>query len=191
MISTFTAFFDADVFYGVHLCSLIMELAQRGLFRARWSEDVQKEWMNALHRANPDVPFDKIEKRRRDMDASVPDCLVKGYEGLIAGLNLPDENDRHVLAAAIQGKASVIVTFNLSDFPNERLAPHGMHAKHPDDFLLDLSDIAPAAFLDAVLADLGHYKKPPMPLAEYVERLRKARLPLTAAYISELEILFG
>lgn len=56
------------------------------------------------------------------MNAAVPDCLVEGYEPLIAGLLLPDENDRHVLAAAIQTRANVIVTFNQKDFPEDAIS---------------------------------------------------------------------
>ncbi len=35
------------------------------------------------------------------MDQAIPDCLVMGYEDLVDGLELPDPEDRHVLAAAI------------------------------------------------------------------------------------------
>ena len=51
------------------------------------------------------------------MDRAIPDALVTGHEELIAGLTLPDVDDRHVLAAAIRCNASVIVTFNEKDFP--------------------------------------------------------------------------
>ena len=54
------------------------------------------------------------------MDAAVRECLVTGYSTLIPSLTLPDPDDRHVLANAIHGKAGVIVTFNLSDFPPGR-----------------------------------------------------------------------
>ena len=53
------------------------------------------------------------------IDAAVPDCLVRNYRGIAKGLELPDENDRHVLAAAIKAGAQVIVTCNLRDFPAE------------------------------------------------------------------------
>ncbi|MNW21221.1 hypothetical protein D3C71_2220120 [compost metagenome] len=43
------------------------------------------------------------------MDRAIPDGLVEGYQDLIEGLQLPDKDDRHVLAAAIRCNASVIV----------------------------------------------------------------------------------
>jgi hypothetical protein len=48
MISNLTAFIDANVFFGARLRSLLLELAMTGLFRVRWSEDVHREWMNAV-----------------------------------------------------------------------------------------------------------------------------------------------
>jgi predicted nucleic acid-binding protein len=44
------------------------------------------------------------------MNAAVRDCLVTGYEPLIGAVELPDPDDRHVLAAAIRARAQVIVT---------------------------------------------------------------------------------
>lgn len=35
------------------------------------------------------------------MNASVPDCLVTNYEKLADSIELPDPDDRHVVAAAI------------------------------------------------------------------------------------------
>jgi len=44
------------------------------------------------------------------MDRTVPDCLVTGFEEIIASLVLPDPDDRHILAAAIRSQTGVIVT---------------------------------------------------------------------------------
>ena len=53
-----------------------------------------------------------------------------GFEPLIDGISLPDPRDRHVLAAAIKGRADVIVTQNLKDFPQEQLDPCQIKAQH-------------------------------------------------------------
>lgn len=70
------------------------------------------------------------------MDRHASDALVSGFEDLIEGLHLPDPNDRHVLAAAIRGKADVIVTANLRDFPANVLGQFGIEPQHPDAFIL-------------------------------------------------------
>jgi hypothetical protein len=51
MISTFTAFIDANVFYGARLRSLVLFVAQTKLYRAKWSERVNDdEWVDAVVR---------------------------------------------------------------------------------------------------------------------------------------------
>ena len=87
-----------------------MHLAVTGLFRAKWSVDVHEEWISNLLKNRHDLTRDKLERTRMLMDKHAIDALVIGYEDLIPGLQLPDPNDRHVLAAAIRGQANVIVT---------------------------------------------------------------------------------
>ncbi|MDR1189759.1 MAG: PIN domain-containing protein [Bifidobacteriaceae bacterium] len=77
------------------------------------------------------------------MFTAFPDACVSGWEPLVERINLPDPDDRHVVAAAWLGKADAIVTVNTADFPTNALEPCGLHAVHPDDFLLDLFDLAP------------------------------------------------
>jgi hypothetical protein len=51
------------------------------------------------------------------MNAAIPDYIVTGFEHLIDGLELPDRDDRRVLAAAIRAGAQASITTNLADFP--------------------------------------------------------------------------
>jgi predicted nucleic acid-binding protein len=190
MISTFTAYFDANVFFGARLRSLVIELAQTGLFRARWSDEVHREWMTAVAKKRG-IDLARLEATRHGMDAAVPDCLVKGYEPLIDSITLPDHGDRHVLAAAIVCKASVIVTFNLDDFPDTALSPYGLHAVHPDEFLLDVEGLSSEAVQGAVIRDIEHYRSAPKSWDEYFDDLRKAGVPKTAEQLSQLRILLG
>jgi hypothetical protein len=70
----------------------------------------------------------------------VRDCLVTGYQPLIEALDLPDPDDRHVLAAAIKAGAQLIVTRNLKDFPPKTLAQWDIRPKSPDNFVRDVMD---------------------------------------------------
>jgi hypothetical protein len=87
----FTALFDANVLYPAAQRDLLIRLAQVGLFRARWTEQILDEMERAIVRRQP-------ARTRRLMCDGVPDCLVTGYEHLIEALQLPDVDDRHVLA---------------------------------------------------------------------------------------------
>lgn len=72
--------------------------------------------------------------RLRQMAASFPDARVTGYESLIGSIaNHP--KDRHVLAAAVVGRADVLVTENLRDFPAAAVAPYDIMIASQDQFL--------------------------------------------------------
>ena len=144
------ALLDANVLYPAPLRDLLLQLAVMDLFRAKWTADIHREWIEALLRNEPHRDRAALERTRDLMDAATRDCLVAGYEPLIAALTLPDPNDRHVLAAAIVGRCDVIVTRNLKHFPAGALAPFGIETQHPDEFLYNHLAWAPGVFCEAV-----------------------------------------
>jgi hypothetical protein len=115
------------------------------------------------------------------MCRAVPDCVIDGYQPLIDGLELPDPDDRHVLAAAIHSGAALIVTANLKDFPSRITGAFGIEAKHPDRFVLDIFEHAPETVLDVVGQQAEALKSPRQTIAELVDRLERNGLALTAA----------
>ena len=104
---------------------IFLQLAVDDLFRAKWTADIHREWINALLRNESHRDRATLERTRDRMDQATRDCLVTGYEPLIPALDLPDPDDRHVLAAAIVGRCDVIVTCNVRDFPEDAVAPYG------------------------------------------------------------------
>lgn len=182
-MSNFTAFYDANVLYGSALRNFLMHLALTGLFRARWSAGVHEEWMQALLRNRPDLTREKLERTRMLMDNAAEGALVSGYEDLIEGLHLPDPKDRHVLAAAIRGRADVIVTANVRDFPEEALAPFGVEAQHPDEFIVHLLDLSPGLVLAAAQRHRESLRNPAKTVMEYVEMLERESLTETATVL--------
>lgn len=140
----FTAFLDASVLYPAPLRDLLLELAVSDVYRAKWSNAVHDEWINALLKSRDDLTRERLGRTRDLMNAHVRDAIVNDFDQLIGILELPDPNDRHVLAAAIKGRADVIVTGNLKDFPRSKLAPWGIEAQHPDEFLTPVPPFAAA-----------------------------------------------
>ena len=120
------------------------------------------------------------------MDKHAEDASVTGYEYLIDGLHLPDANDRHVLAAAIRGRADVIVTANVRDFPSKVLAPWGIAAQHPDEFIARLLDSAPFSVVGAAERHRASLKKPTKTLGEYLGMLEREGLEQTVAMLRGL-----
>jgi predicted nucleic acid-binding protein len=173
----FTAFLDANVLYPAELRSFLMFLAVPGIFRARWSDDVHEEWISNLLERRPDLTRSQLERTRQLMDKHAPDALVTGYRRLVPALNLPDPNDRHVLAAAVRGGASVIVTNNTKDFPAEALEEFEIEAQTPDEFIQHLIDLYPDEVLDAAKTHRASLLNPPKTREGYLITLERQGLP--------------
>lgn len=173
---TASAVLDACVLYPPSLRDLLMRLAVAGAYAPRWTEEIHAEWIRNVLADNPSVTPTQLDRTRRLMNQTIPNCVVSGYEVRMADLSLPDANDRHVLAAAIEAQAPLIVTFNLSDFPIAVLRTYGVRAIHPDRFLSGLFDEDFALFLQAVQAHRASLHHPPKDAAGYVQTLRTNRL---------------
>jgi len=184
-VAAFTVFYDANVLYPAELRNFLMHLALTGVFRAKWSADVHEEWIRNLLKNRPDLTREKLERTRQLMDKAAPDALVTGYQHLIRGLVLPDRDDRHVLAAAIRGGASLIVTSNLADFPPEALNPFDIEAQHPDEFILHLLDLTPGLVIEAAHNHRTSLKNPPKTVEEYLDSLESQGLTQSASALRE------
>jgi predicted nucleic acid-binding protein len=182
----FIVFLDANVLYPVELRSFLMYLAVSGIYRVKWSAEVQEEWISNLLLNRSDLTREKLERTRKLMEKHVPDALVTGYQNLIAGLSLPDQNDRHVLAAAIRGKASVIITNNLKDFPASELQIYDIEAQTPDEFISHLIDLYPAEVLQAAEEHRGSLRNPQKTADEYLDSLKRQGLIETVTTLSRL-----
>jgi predicted nucleic acid-binding protein len=118
----FVVIYDACVLYPAHLRDLLVRIANTGIVRARWSERILDECFRSIKENRADLSDAALARTRALMCEAVPDCLVTGHEHLVEGLDLPDSDDRHVLAAGIRANAQALVTFNLKDFPDHVLA---------------------------------------------------------------------
>lgn len=179
------ALYDACVLHPPALRDLLVRLADAGLVRARWTEQILDEVFESILRRRPDLDAARLARTRRMMCDAVPDCLVTGYERLIDALDLPDLDDRHVVAAAIHGGATVIVTANLKDFPAPVLAPLGIEAMGPDAFVEGLVDTEPDSVLGVLRAQVGALRSPPRELSELLDTLERGGLLRTVAAVRE------
>jgi hypothetical protein len=186
-VSNFVAVFDACVLYPASIRDLLLRLALTDLFRARWTDRIHDEWIGGVLSQRRDLTQAQLERTRDLMNKAVPDCLVTGYEGLIDGLKLPDPDDRHVLAAAIRCQAGVIVTYNLKDFPEQALAPYGIEAQHPDEFVSHLFDLDRGAVCGAVRDQRMSLNNPPFSVEELLNEFLARELAETVAQFETMK----
>ena len=171
---------DANVLFPFRKRDILLRMHHAGLYRARWTERILDEWTRSLLERKPHLEA-SIRSQRRAMGAHFPEAPVGGYEALIGTLDLPDPDDRHVLAAAIRCGARHIVTDNLADFPAEALEGFDIEAIGADAFLSRTLDLHPAEAL-AVLRTLRRaYGNPSFSPNGFILDLTAKGLPRLAA----------
>lgn len=159
MQADFPVLLDACVLANYGVCDLFLRLAEPPrLFLPRWSDTILAEVKRThLTHLTPRWPEELAEYFQSQVRQAFPDAAIANFEHIIPALT-NDPKDRHVLAAAIQGNVSLIVTFNLRDFSKEALAPWKVEAVHPQDYLLTLYSMNPAAVVGKLAAIAGDRK---------------------------------
>ena len=152
---------DACVLIPAALRDTLLRCAAEGMYRPVWSEEILAEVARNLvaHGMTTQAQADGLVSTLR---SEFEDAEVTGHQLLIASMtNHP--KDRHVVAAAIEAGADVIVTYNLRDFPPKSVEPHGIEVQHPDAFLVDgLFDLDPAGMCDVIRGQSADLKNPPL-----------------------------
>lgn len=167
-------FLDACVLYPVATREILLAYARGGGFTPLWSPRVIEEWRRAAARKLSPEDAARAEGDAALMAAWFPGGAVTGYEAREPMVWSPDPADAHVIAAALEGAAEAILTFNTRDFPLRAIRPHGLGRLHPDEFLSaalrreDPALIAALQPLAAIVAANGGAMRP---------FLRRAALP--------------
>ncbi len=173
--------YDACVLYPAPLRDFLLRLARQGVVQPRWSDTILDEVFRNILANRPDLSPSALVRTRGLMNSGFPSARVEGHDALIPGLSLPDVDDRHVLAAALHASVSVIVTFNLRDFPAAVLEPMGVVAVHPDEFVLERIADGIEPVLAALRAQAAGLTRPPTTVHDLVARLQECGLPRSVA----------
>jgi hypothetical protein len=173
---------------------MILSLAEAGFFRPCWSAAILDETERAiatiLKDRGDETPDATAARHRAAIERAFPESCVDGYQALIPAFTLPDPNDRHVLAAAVQTRASVIVTENLADFPSESVAPLEILVSSTDDFLADVIDLDTPGTVAAIRTMRTRLKRPELGPEALIRRMESSGLTKTAnLLIGEIESL--
>ena len=179
------AFLDANIFPHTWLTDVLLTFADFSMFDPEYSEDVLEEARRAFVE---DLKQDPrwVNRYLQAIHNIHPYYLVSSIPELTDEVSLPDADDRHVVAAAHNGGADVIVTFNLKDFPANQLAEIGLGARHPDTFLTSLAEAYPDQAVKAMMHIIASKQHPPRTMQEELARLETGGLPIFVSVIRGL-----
>jgi predicted nucleic acid-binding protein len=147
----YAAVLDACVLIPMPLCDTLLRLAEEpAMYRPLWSDAILEEVGRVLETDLKLTPPQR-DRRIKTMRDFFPEAMVPTPSDLIPAMTgIPDENDKHVLAAAIRGQANAIVTYNVKDFPPTCMEQYGILCQSPDDFLIHQFHLNPAQVLEKI-----------------------------------------
>ena len=186
-MARFSALLDACVLVPVTLTDTLLRTAEDGLYRPVWSARILQEVVVALESVHPKMAHsDAAKKRVMAMNSAFEDASSEPWEALVDSIVLPDPDDRHVVAAALAGRADVLVTHNVKDFPREVLARFDLDVQTPDHFLLNLLDLDPDRVLATLRRQAQATRRPQINAHEVINNLERAGVPEFAAKVRDM-----
>ncbi len=167
---------DACVLYPTVMREILLGVADAGLFTPLWSDRILEEWARAAARLGGEQR-DVARGEILMLGVKWPGAAVGYPLDLEETLSLPDENDTHVLAAAIEGKADILLTQNTKDFPTRTLSGFGIIRRETDGFLTELFHESPLVVADVAQRVRQTAERLSGEPKEMRKLMKKARLP--------------
>lgn len=180
-MARFSALLDACVLVPVALADTLLRLAEADLYRPLWSERILDEMVDAIESVRPNLAPGSARGRAEVMRRYFEDAEVADWQHLVEGITLPDPDDRHVVAAALSGRADLIVTAKVRDFPSDLLGSMGLEVQHPDEFLLNQLDLEPDLTIAALRRQAAATNRPVITTAALLSHLARCGVAEFAA----------
>jgi predicted nucleic acid-binding protein len=138
---------DACVLIPMPLADTLLRLAEEPrLYLPKWSRTIMDEVTRNLVSKWEMAP-EKARRREEDLRRHFPEAWVEGFEPIIDVVT-NEQEDRHVLAAAVRSNSQLIVTYNRRHFPAASLQPWDINVEAPSTFLRGLYDLDAGLFVD-------------------------------------------
>ncbi|WP_017318183.1 PIN domain-containing protein [Mastigocladopsis repens] len=162
---------DSCVLFPMPLCDTLLRAAEAELYEVHFSQEILDGATRNLVKKGR-MTSAKATRFQEMLKTHFPEAMVEVPLELVATMtNHPD--DRHVVAAAIIAKVGLIVTSNLKHFRAEALAPFGIEASHPDDFLSYLFDLDSKKMIQVLQQQSKDLNNPPITFTELLDRLEQ------------------
>jgi len=163
---------DANALWSPVLRDTLLRAAEDQLYQPLWSSEILQEMVHTILSKRPTVRAENLARTVARMQTTFPDATISGHDQIMSQLtNHP--GDRHVLAAAIHGRAESIVTWNRRHFLPTAEQDHGMTVLTPDAFLCQLLQRHPEQ-IHQLLIRQGAALRSPVPFDVTLLSLRRA-----------------
>ena len=181
------AVLDANLFFTMWIIDPLLSFAEDAFFQPVWSERIMSEVRTHLNHVWSDVPQTAVDRYLDAINQAFPDSMVRGWERHVDGIHLPDVNDRHVLAAAIESGAIIIVTENLRDFPMAQTRQYGVTPMDSDTFLSECFTADPHGAYAAICRLIDEKHHPPRTMDAEIDTLQQLGLRMFVQRLSGCE----
>lgn len=180
-LGNFNVVLDTCVLYDSHMRDILLALAEQELYQPIWSEIICEELKrNIIKKAN--VTEEKAIKIVRCINQAFPEALITSHTEILDLKNTNiDSKDRHVVTTAICSNAQVIVTYNISDFPNDALKKFSIEAQTPDIFLTNILNLSFKKVIQVYEELERKYNNPPISREELLYRFKNKAPNFTSA----------
>lgn len=181
----YTAFIDACVLVGVMKRHIILNLAEAEFFRVRWSAMVLEETRVAIEAIMTKHGKTNVEQHAAKVINTLETCFceanVDNYDRFLCVCEgFPDNDDAHVVAAAIKAQAATIVTDNLKDFPRDKIDTLNLEVRSADEFITDTISLDEAKAVAAIKKMRVRFHNPALNQEQLLLKMEACGLTLTA-----------
>lgn len=167
---------DTCVLYPTVMREMVLGVARKGVFEPIWSERILEEWARAAIKLGAEGEA-QARAEIAMLRAGWPKASRPAAPQIAQRLWLPDADDIHVLAVAVDAGADMLMTLNAKDFPRGTLAEEGIERIDPDGYLMQLWMATPEPIEAAAAEVLQTARRMSRQTWEMRALLKKARLP--------------
>jgi predicted nucleic acid-binding protein len=168
-MSSLVVVLDANVLFPASLRDTLLRTAKEGLYRLQCTEEIIEEVHRNLVRKGV-ITEHQAQRLKENIRYYFAESFITHHRPLIDSMPI-NTKDRHVLAAAIAGRADIIVTNNLKDFPPNILTPFEIRAKSSDEFLVEMFSLSPETMVSIVRKQAKALHSPPKTVFEILSSL--------------------
>jgi hypothetical protein len=156
--------------YDAPVRDVLLRLGSAALIEPLWSARILDECFRAIAANRTDLSTEQVGRLRAALERAFPRALVAAPSAGVEVM-LPDPDDVHVVETAVAAGAPVVLTYNLRDFPNDRLNTLGIVALHPDVVVSEIVEREPGVVARLVTEQAAALRRPPVTLARLLTTL--------------------